>query len=341
MGVSNHRNHKANTIHHLVSRIAHRVYFLKDEECNDFIEMMRRVAEYCGVELLGWCIMTNHFHILAYLPEAEEVSESEVIRRVGVLKGKGAAEALANKLSDLRKKGDVYMATEFLDDERKRMYDIGSFMKILKQWFTAEYNRRYSHTGTLWESAYKDRVIKHIANDISTVLSYINLNPIRAAACKGFAEYAWSSFTAAAKGDEIALKGLRFIYGEDLSNNELLEVHHRKMAEALEALKRQRAEDIARKRAAGLDAPHDPLTDEAMIMQAKAHLQKVQAALLETKQVEGSKAAVKRHEIQVRILQALTENPHLTIFALSEIVNAPKSTVCRYVNALKQEGKLG
>lgn len=340
MSVSNHRNHKTNTIHHLVSRVAHRVYFLKDEERNDFIEMMRRAAEYCGVELLGWCIMTNHFHILVYLPEEDEVPEPEVIRRVGILKGKGASEALANKLSELRRNGDIYMATEYLDDERNRMYDIGSFMKILKQWFTMEYNRRYSHTGTLWESAYKDRVIKHVTNDISTVLCYIHLNPIRAAACSGFDEYSWSSLAAAVNGDEVAIKGLRFIYGENLSNDELFEVHHRKMSEALEDIKRQRAEDVARKRAAGMNAPLDPLTDEAMVIQATAHFQKVQAALIETKQVDGSKAAIKRHEIKMSILQALAENPHLTMAALSDVVDAPKATVCRYVNALKRDGKL-
>ena len=341
MSASNHRNHNANTIHHLVSRVAHRVYFLKEEDRNDFIEMMRRTAEYCGIRLLGWCIMTNHFHILVYLPEKEELSESEVIRRVGILKGESAAEALVNKLSELQRKGGGDRVVECLDAERKRMYDVGSFMKILKQWFTMEYNRRYSHAGTLWESTYKDRVIKHITKDLSTVLCYIHLNPIRAAACSGFDEYIWSSLSAAVKGNELALKGLRFIYGEDLSNDELFEVHHRKMAEALEGIKRQCAEAIARKRAAGMDPPLDPLTDEAMVIQAAAHLQEVQEALVEIKQIDESRAAIRRREIKMRILQAFAENPHLTMAALSEVVDAPKSTVCRYVAALKRSGKLG
>ena len=57
MAASNHRINDYGTVHHLTSRIAHRVYFLKEEERNDFIEIMLRVAEFCGIELIGWCIM--------------------------------------------------------------------------------------------------------------------------------------------------------------------------------------------------------------------------------------------------------------------------------------------
>ena len=99
MAVSNNRVKERNTVHHLISRIAHRVYFLKDEECQDFLSMMFRVAEFCGIRLLGWCIMTNHFHVLAYLPEKEELDEKEVVRRYGVLKGALVANMLANELA--------------------------------------------------------------------------------------------------------------------------------------------------------------------------------------------------------------------------------------------------
>ena len=75
MANSNYRTKDHDTVHHLVSRIAHRVYFLKDEERNDFIEMMRRTAEFCGIELIGWCIMTNHFHILARMKKCGVIEQ--------------------------------------------------------------------------------------------------------------------------------------------------------------------------------------------------------------------------------------------------------------------------
>ena len=77
MAASNHRVRQANTFHHLISRIAHRVYFMKDEERNDFVEMMRRVADFSGITLVAWCVLNNHFHIFAFLPEAVEIAEEE------------------------------------------------------------------------------------------------------------------------------------------------------------------------------------------------------------------------------------------------------------------------
>ena len=54
MANSNNRVKDYNTVHHLVSRIAHRVYFLKDDERMDFLEMVRRTAEFTGIRLVGW-----------------------------------------------------------------------------------------------------------------------------------------------------------------------------------------------------------------------------------------------------------------------------------------------
>ena len=110
MGFSNFRKREPFTVHHIMNRIAHRVFFLRDEERNDFIEMMRRVAEFTGIQLLGWCVMNNHFHILAYLPERKEVDEAEVVRRVGVLKGVKGSEALLAKLTELRRQEVVSVA---------------------------------------------------------------------------------------------------------------------------------------------------------------------------------------------------------------------------------------
>ena len=106
MAVSNNRVKERNTVHHLISRIAHRVYFLKDEECQDFLSMMFRVAEFSGIRLLGWCIMTNHFHVLVYLPEEEDLDEAEIVRRYGVLKGRMAANVLAQDLAKKHAQND-------------------------------------------------------------------------------------------------------------------------------------------------------------------------------------------------------------------------------------------
>ncbi len=46
-----------------------------------------RVADFSGVEVLTYCVMTNHFHILVRVPDGSEVkvSDEELIRRYRVL----------------------------------------------------------------------------------------------------------------------------------------------------------------------------------------------------------------------------------------------------------------
>src|SRR5574344_1474453 len=39
--------------YHLVSRLAHRAFFLDDEEKDRVVALMRRVEEFCGVVVLG------------------------------------------------------------------------------------------------------------------------------------------------------------------------------------------------------------------------------------------------------------------------------------------------
>jgi len=109
------------------------------------------------------------------------------------------------------------------------MYDMGSFMKILKQWFTEEYNRRSAHVGTLWESTYIDRSVTLKSVDMSNVLAYICLNPIRGGLCADYDEYAWSSLCAATRGDPLAINGLKFVYGEEKSVAEMVEALHCQM----------------------------------------------------------------------------------------------------------------
>ena len=60
-----------NRFYHLVSRLAHRAFFLDDEEKDRAVALMRRVEEFSGVVVLAYAFMSNHFHIFIYMPSAE------------------------------------------------------------------------------------------------------------------------------------------------------------------------------------------------------------------------------------------------------------------------------
>lgn len=316
MSASNRRIKEYNTVHHLTSRIAHRVYFLEEEERNEFMGMMIRSAKFVGIELLGWCIMGNHFHILAYLPEPKEISDEEVKSRYRMV-------GRSNELASIK-------------SLRAQMYDIGSFMKRLKQWFTAVYNHRHKHVGTLWEAKYGDRVIGVLESEKTRdCLAYIHLNPIRAAVTDDFFGYSWSSLSAIKRGDEMAINGMRLVYGDEMSDEEILTSHKMRMNRMLESLKEQRAVEIARKRAAGYEVPVDPLTSEAMIAQAVAQINEVTKALVEIREEEEISSREKRRDKRIEAIKALLkQDPQISAETIATRMGIPQSSVYRYLKKM-------
>lgn len=71
--------------YHLMSRLAHRAFFLDNEEKTRAVELLRRVEEFCGVMVLAYAIMSNHFHIFIFVPEPEEIDDGEILRRINAL----------------------------------------------------------------------------------------------------------------------------------------------------------------------------------------------------------------------------------------------------------------
>ena len=59
--------------YHVTSRLAERARWLEDPAFKDeIVHWLHGIAEFSGVELLAWCIMDNHFHVLVHVPEVPE-----------------------------------------------------------------------------------------------------------------------------------------------------------------------------------------------------------------------------------------------------------------------------
>lgn len=114
-------------------------------------------GEVSGIEVLAYCFMSNHFHLLVHLPEAPEMRDVELFDRIAALYS-------GDRLAEIRKEWEMYAR---LNDEAgrkrfrerflRRMYDVSAFMKTLKQNATMSYNCRSVHTGTMWESRFRVR----------------------------------------------------------------------------------------------------------------------------------------------------------------------------------------
>ena len=69
------RHFRTDWCYHLISRIAHRAFFLTEDERTRFVDLLWRAAAFSGVEVLAYCFMTNHFHSLVYVPPPRELSD--------------------------------------------------------------------------------------------------------------------------------------------------------------------------------------------------------------------------------------------------------------------------
>ena len=333
---SNVRHQQPDNVYHLYNTIAHSVRFLEDEEKFDLMDRIRRVSEFCGIKLLSWCLMSNHFHLLVYLPFAPMLSEPEIRRRLALLHPDESASFFEGFI---RGRAPVEMS--------QRMCNIGMFMKLVKQNFTLAYNDRTAHRGTMWEGPYKFKKIPMREKDLTTVAAYQNLNPVRACMAADYTSYPWTSFAAASKGDAIALSGLDFIFGGFAVRNIqptrtnisdiLVRSMQAKMDADLEQMKRERAEAVWRKRLAGSAMPHDdPLTSEAMVAQVEARMAKLQSEDLhkELARLLGRPAA----DSEVKVVRAIAADPQVKTDELAKITGSSPSIIKRLSLRLQKRG---
>jgi REP element-mobilizing transposase RayT len=87
-------------VYHLISRVPQGDLLWEDGSLkNTMRELLWRVAEFSGVEIITYALMSNHFHILVRVPEKEAadagVTDAELIRRMRRLNGERAAALLA------------------------------------------------------------------------------------------------------------------------------------------------------------------------------------------------------------------------------------------------------
>lgn len=270
----------------------------------------------------------------------EVIDEEEVLRRYGILKGFARRRSLEFEFARWRLEGNAgeRRVQEKLDGLRRQMYNMGAFMKRVKQWFTEDYNERQGHTGTMWEGKYGDTAFTFRSDAARNQLVYIHLNPIRAAITSHFDGYAWSSFAAFVKGDPCAVCGMRILYGENMTDEEIRMIHEQLMREKLEEWKLRTAREIAAKRRAGIPVKAHALTSEAMIAQQAENIQRAQKAFVE-QQVsrEFATKVSERKEFILKKIERIREiEPDIDVGVLAERLGKPRSTVYRYLCELRK-----
>ena len=163
------------TIYHVISRTALAGFPLEAAEKDYLLGLMRRLSRFYFVDVLGFCVMSNHFHWVGRVYPSNYPSDDEIRKRLESWFPEGRVIG----------KQDIEMF-------RTRWTSLSHFVKDLKQGFTRYYNQRHNREGFFWGGRFKSLIVQE-GRSLVNLLAYVDLNPIRAGIVKRPEEYRWCS----------------------------------------------------------------------------------------------------------------------------------------------------
>ena len=126
-------------VYHVMSRTALDGYVLGDIEKNFLLQHIRWLAKVYFAEILGFCIMGNHFHLLLRMGTGRGKSREEIDKRFKIYYGEEV---------------DRELPKELILALRKKWASLSEFVKEIKQGFSRFYNRRHHRKGFFWSERF-------------------------------------------------------------------------------------------------------------------------------------------------------------------------------------------
>ena len=203
-------------VYHVVSRFVDRRKVFGDEERAVFRSMMGAFAAFHQVEILTFCLMGNHFHLLVRVPERPPGFDVPLEQMLGMMDravGPERMKVLRSQFRVWERCGGESGIEEWRQRMLGRMFSLSEFMKALKQRFSQWYNRRKGRAGVLWEGRYKSVIVQDETKALRTMATYIDLNPVRAGITEDPADYRWSGYAEAMAGKAEAMEGIALVTG--------------------------------------------------------------------------------------------------------------------------------
>lgn len=210
--------------YHVMSRTVGAELLFGDEEKEAFRILLWRLARFSGVEVLTFCVMGNHFHLLIRIPKREQflskfdsvepgdVGELRLLKHLTLLYSVAYLKRLRSEIEELRRQGREPEVQRVLGAYKARFCDLSLFVKELKERFSRWFNQRHSRRGTLWMERFRS-VIVEAGTCLRTVAAYIDLNPVRAGLVERPEDYRWCGYTEALGGSKRIRRGLCRVIG--------------------------------------------------------------------------------------------------------------------------------
>ena len=162
-------------VYHVMSRTALDGFPLKDVEKDFMLDLIKRFSALYFTEILGFCLMGNHFHLLVKMIPEDRITDEEIQKRIEAFYGSSRA-----------------FSKDQLPYFRQKLSSLSEFMREIKVGFARYYNRRHNRRGYFWGDRFKS-VIVDKGETLVNCLAYIDLNPLRAGLVDRPEGYRWNS----------------------------------------------------------------------------------------------------------------------------------------------------
>ena len=164
-------------VYHVMSRTALDGFPLKDIEKDFMLDLIKKFSSLYFTEILGFCLMGNHFHLLVKIFPENRFTDEDIQKRFEIFYGDSRAFA----------KGQIpYL--------RAKLSSLSEFMREIKVGFARYYNRRHNRRGYFWGDRFKSVIVEK-GETLINCLAYIDLNPLRAGLVDRPEEYRWNSIS--------------------------------------------------------------------------------------------------------------------------------------------------
>ena len=161
-------------VYHVMSRTALDGFPIGDVEKDFLLKLIKRLSGLFFTEVMGFCLMGNHFHLLVKMLPERDLSDKAILKRLAAYHGDARA-----------------IETDQLPFFRSKLASLSEYLREIKVQFARYYNKRSGRRGYFWGDRFKS-VIVDSGETLVNCLAYIDLNPIRAGMEKRPEDYRWS-----------------------------------------------------------------------------------------------------------------------------------------------------
>jgi hypothetical protein len=166
--------------YHCISRCVRKAFLFGEGMAHRKAWIERRLEELTGlfaIDCAGFALMDSHFHALVRLDSARANawSDEDVARRWATLFPLRDVAGSALPVSEARVR-DLAADPEWVAKTRRRLADLGWFMKCLKEPLARMANKEDGCAGAFWEGRFKSIAVLDEESLLATA-AYIDLNP--------------------------------------------------------------------------------------------------------------------------------------------------------------------